>query len=103
MLGIGKLFAGIKRVFHIHEDILSLHAIQAVNTMIKHSDLVQPLLDSDLVELIYDSLCASTDERIIKYVVSFYVLLIVLFIKIFFFYVSFSCSLFHFDPSVTEN
>ena len=65
LLGISKLFAALKRVFHLHEDDVILPAILAINVLIKHDHLVQPMLDSDLAEMIYDSVCASKNEQII--------------------------------------
>jgi len=63
--GITKLFSALKRIFHLHEDELILPSILAINMLLKQDHLVQPMLDSDLAEWIYDSLCASMNEQII--------------------------------------
>ena len=62
------MLAAIKRVFLMRQEVLNLPAVQTINTLLQHEPLLRPLLDADLAELIYDSLCGSTNDQIISYV-----------------------------------
>ena len=59
------MFASIKRIVLMHQDELNLPVMQTIKLLLEHEALIQPFLDSDLAELIYDSLCCTSDNQLI--------------------------------------
>ncbi|XP_076808488.1 meiosis inhibitor protein 1-like isoform X2 [Clavelina lepadiformis] len=60
-----KMFTCIKRIFLLRKDTLSLNVINCLQGILNHTELIQPFLDADLAELMYDSLKSTTNDGLI--------------------------------------